>query len=50
MGLARTGPVGQDRETETTSRNDFQNPVKEKVVKVNKLIRVDTFKHTKNPR
>lgn len=50
MGLARTGPAGTERQTETTSRNDFQAPVNEKVPKVNKLIRVDTFKHTKNPR
>lgn len=35
---------------DTTSRSDFSSPVKGEVRATNALVRIDTFKHTKNPR
>lgn len=37
-------------EHETTNRTDFTAPVKPVVKKVHKMVRLDTFKHAKNPR
>lgn len=49
-GLSRTLPHGDERNLETTARNDFIVPVAEKDRPKKDLVRVDTFKHTKNPR
>jgi len=51
LGLARTMPDdGQGRCLEITSRADYVVPEKEPLRPRHSLVRVDTFKHTKNPR
>jgi len=49
-GLRRTLSDAQFRCLDTTSRDDFTSPVRDKKREKKCLIRVDTFKHTKNPR
>jgi len=49
-GLMRTLADDGERSMEVTSRMDYVVPEKEKERKKQSLVRVDTFKHTKNPR
>lgn len=48
--LARTQTDNPERDLETTSKNDFTQPEKEEKRPKANLVRIDTFKHTKNPR
>jgi len=50
MGLRRTLQDDGERTLDVTSRLDFGVPVPEKERPKQSLVRVDTFKHTKNPR
>lgn len=51
LGMCRTMPNdGGERCMEVTSRVDFVKPVIAPVREKKDLVRVDTFKHTKNPR
>lgn len=50
LGLARTLTDCKERTLDTTSRTDFIEPVREPERPKQPLVRVDTFKHTKNPR
>lgn len=49
-GLTRTLGNGKERNLETTCRTDFITPVAEADRPKADLVRIDTFKHTKNPR
>merc|ERR1711988_1847148 len=50
MGLSRTLTDHPERSLETTTRSDFVVPEREVDRPKQSLVRVDTFKHTKNPR
>merc|ERR1712054_619826 len=50
MGLRRTLSDDGERCLDVTSRIDFSAPIKEPERTKQSLVRIDTFKHTKNPR
>jgi len=50
QGLARTMSSLKERSLDTTSRSDFVLPERETIRPKQSLVRIDTFKHTKNPR